>query len=117
MNNLKKRCLTLLLSLAMIVTYMPVGMIAYAEDDPAAPQNEQLVDAGNPVEEVTSDDTGSKDTVTEEVKSDDVKSNEAAKPAEKPAAKPAPEPERRPEPKPAEKPEPKKGFFAKLFGK
>ena len=80
MNNLKKRCLTLLLSLAMIVTYMPVGMIAYAEDDPAASQNEQLVDAGNPVEEVTPKDTVQEEPKTEDVQSEDVTSEETATP-------------------------------------
>ena len=75
MNNLKKRCLTLLLSLAMIVTYMPTSLIAYAEAEGETDQVqvEQQVDAEEPAAEVTSEDAA-----PEEVKTEDVKSEEAA---------------------------------------
>ena len=58
MNNLKKRCLTLLLSLAMIVTYMPTSLIAYAEAEGETDQVqvEQQVDAEEPAAEVASEE-------------------------------------------------------------
>ena len=66
LNNLKRRALTLLLSLAMIITYMPTGMIAYAVDgDEDQVQVEQQVDADKPAEEA-----GSKEAAQEEVQAE-----------------------------------------------
>ena len=75
MNNLKKRCLTLLLSLAMIVTYMPTSMIAYAEADGETDpvQVEHQVEPEEPDAGVTSNDAVSEETQVE----DDVKSEDA----------------------------------------
>ena len=88
MNNLKKRCLTLLLSLAMIVTYMPTSLIAYAEaeDETDPVQVEQQVDAEEPAAEVTSNDAAPEEAQAKE----DVKSKEAA-PEEKSEDVAAPE--------------------------
>ena len=44
MSNLKRRALTLLLSLAMIITYMPVSlMTAYAADGVNGPAHEKTI--------------------------------------------------------------------------
>jgi len=54
LNNLKRRALTLLLSLAMIITYMPTSMIAYAVDgDDDQAQVEQQVETASPADEAT----------------------------------------------------------------
>ena len=83
MNNLKKRCLTLLLSLAMIVTYMPTSLIAYAEAEGETDQVqvEQQVDADEPAEEVASEETAPEEVKTEDVKSEEAASEEKAKDA------------------------------------
>ena len=93
LNNLKRRALTLLLSLAMIITYMPTSMIAYAVDgDEDQTQVEQQVDADKPAEEAASEEVKSEDVKTEEAASEektedvtspeDKASEEAAKPAD-----------------------------------
>ena len=47
MNNLKKSCLTLLLSLAMIITYMPMSTItAYAKAGDV-PQHEKTISSND----------------------------------------------------------------------
>ena len=86
MNNLKKRCLTLLLSLAMIVTYMPTSLIAYAEAEGETDQVqvEQQVDAEEPAAEVTSEDAAPEEVKTEDVKSEEAASEEKAKDAASP---------------------------------
>ena len=95
LNNLKRRALTLLLSLAMIITYMPTSMIAYAVDgEEDQVQVEQQVEAEKPAEDVEApkaEQPGEK--ASEEVKSEETKSEETAAPAEEKAsedlAKPA----------------------------
>ncbi|MBQ6439197.1 MAG: VWA domain-containing protein, partial [Mogibacterium sp.] len=86
MNNLKKRCLTLLLSLAMIVTYMPTSMIAYAVDANGQAEIEQQVDAEAPATEAPAEET-----VTEEAAPEEAVSEEAAAPEEAPVEEAAPE--------------------------
>ena len=90
MNNLKKRCLTLLLSLAMIVTYMPTSMIAYAVDGADQAPAEQQVGAEASSEEATSEEAVVDETAVEteeaEEASEDVSSEETVTPeAETPA--------------------------------
>ena len=97
LNNLKRRALTLLLSLAMIITYMPTSMIAYAVDgDEDQVQVEQQVEAEKPAEDVEAPKAEQPEEKTsDEVKSEEAKSEEVAPPAEKKAseevAKPADE--------------------------
>ena len=84
MNNLKKRCLTLLLSLAMIVTYMPTSMIAYAVDGADQAPAEQQVGAEASSEEATSEEETKPEeeaTAEEETKpEEEAKSEEETKP-------------------------------------
>ena len=108
MNNLKKRCLTLLLSLAMIVTYMPTSMIAYAVDgdnDPA--QAEQQIDADAPAEEAVSEDASSEEAaVSSETPVEKTAADEALTEEETPAEEPAAEEAAAEEEAPAETEEP-----------
>ena len=94
LNNLKRRALTLLLSLAMIITYMPTSMIAYAVDgDEDQVQVEQQVEAEKPAEDVEAPKAEQpEEKASDEVKSEEAKSEEAAAPKEKTSeetAKPA----------------------------
>lgn len=75
MNNLKKRCLTLLLSLAMIITYMPLSMItAYAAEgdgvtSTAMPEPKKLQsDNQDGTYSLSLDITGSADTTSTDAK-------------------------------------------------
>jgi len=92
-DNLKRKAMALLLSLAMIVTYMPASMIAYAVDDEDQVQTEQQVEA----EEVASEDAPSEDeappeeVAPEEDVTEDVAPEEAASEDVAPAEEETPE--------------------------
>ncbi|MBQ6500214.1 MAG: Cna B-type domain-containing protein, partial [Mogibacterium sp.] len=103
LNNLKRRALTLLLSLAMIITYMPTSMIAYAVDgddqvqvekqvEAEAPAKEEATPKAEAAEEAAPKAEPAEEAAPAEVKSEEAKSEEAAAPEEKSsedAAKPA----------------------------
>ena len=66
MNNLKRRALTMLLSLAMILSYMPMSMItAYAEAGQTPNHNKLLTDNHDGTYTLSLDVTGDADTNTE----------------------------------------------------
>ena len=50
-NKLKKRIFALLLVLVMMISYIPAGMVAYAEDDADQPEAEQQVEMAAPAED------------------------------------------------------------------
>ena len=95
-DNFKRKAMALLLSLAMIITYMPASMIAYAVDGDDQVQVEQQVDAEAPAEEVTAEEPASEETVAPEEKAapEEAPAEEVASPEEKSSeetAKPADE--------------------------
>ncbi len=108
-DNFKRKAMALLLSLAMIITYMPASMIAYAEGVDDQVQVEQQAEAEAPAEDVEApkaeqpeekapaedveapkaeqpEEKASEEVKSEEAKPDEAKSEEAA-PAEKKASK------------------------------
>jgi len=64
-HKAKKRLLALMLSLAMIVTYMPTYMFAYAVDEPAVTQEEQASDPADVTDDTLTDEAAADDTSTD----------------------------------------------------